>query len=629
MTEIGKIFNWVAKLKVLAVLAVLAMPMGAIAQGEAVAPLGYRAVDTGLVKYNHTQPRAAAKGTAISLPFFEDFTNTDFFPDTNKWIGRQVYINNNMAVNPISRGVATLDALGEDGLPYEKANKSVSRHCDSLTSQPIDLSSYTADDSVYFSFFYQPQGTGFDPQPNDSLMLYFRRSSSTSPWMRVWRVAGSALQPFRQVMIAVTDANFFNNEFQFRFVNKGSMNNTDDIWNIDYIRIGAGRNINDTTISDVAFTREPTQLLNDYTFMPYQQYMANAAGERAGQFESAIRNNNASAVNVNYGYTSREVFTNTPLSNGTGSVNIGGEAESGVSFPVYTNAVSQQAPNAAVTFENKFYLQATAETGSAENDTITGYQHFFNYLAYDDGTAEQSYFLNLFATLPGKIAIEHRLNVPDTLKGIAIYFGRQVPLAYQKYFSVVVYRDIAFGGGTDQVLYQEDFLVPSYLRQNSFWYYKFEQPVVLPAGKFYIGTIQPALSASDSLYFGLDVNRTANNHVYYNVLSEWKKSGLVGAVMMRPLFGNFFPSIVMGPVSKQAAQWDVTPNPATNKIRFNYNQQVGLARYSIIDVQGRTVMSGDVPGTDWLDIRDLEPGVYLVYFSTDGQNSTPRKIVKL
>src|SRR5690606_25280582 len=97
-----------------------------------------------------------------------------------------------------------------------------------------------------------------------------------------------------------------------------------------------------------------------------------------------------------------------------------------------------------------------------------GYQHFYNYLAYDDGTAEQSYFLNLFSTLPGKIAIEHRLNVPDTLKGIAIYFGRQVPLAYQKYFSVVVYKDIAFSGGSDNILYQEDFFVPAYLRQNSF-----------------------------------------------------------------------------------------------------------------------------------------------------------------
>lgn len=602
----------------------------ALAQGEGVAPLGYRPPDTALVKkYNTSTPRAASKGTAVSLPFFEDFTSTSFFPDTGRWTDRQVYINNNMAVDPVSRGVATFDALNEYGLPYETVNKGLVRFCDSLTSQPIDLSANSAADSIYFSFFYQPQGTGFDPQPNDSLMLFFRRASSTSPWVRVWRVPGSALQPFTQVMIPVTDANFFHNDFRFRFVNKASINNTDDNWNIDYIRMGTGRTINDTTVPDVAFTKEPTQLLNDYAFMPYQQYIANAAGEQATQFETAIRNNNTGAVTVDYGYTSREVFTNTPLSNGTGNTSIGGNAESGVSFPVYTNTVSQPAPNTAVTFENKFYLQATPDTGPTDNDTIAGYQHFYNYLAYDDGTAEQSYYLNLFSTLPGKIAIEHRLNVPDTLKGIAIYFGRQVPLAFQKYFSVVVYKDIAFGGGSDHILYQEDFLVPAYLSQNSFWYYRFEQPVVLPAGKFFIGTIQPALGASDSLYFGLDVNRTMDNHLYFNVLNEWTKSRLQGAVMIRPLFGDFFPSIVSGPAVKQRRTWDVIPNPATDKIRINYIAGQGKGKYTIKDVQGRTVVSGELHETEWINIQGLTPGVYMVHLSVDGQNTTPRKIVKL
>lgn len=616
---------------VMILLSLLTLHIGAMAQGEGVAPLGYRPPDTALVKaYNMSAPRQASKGTAVSLPFFEDFTSTNFFPDTVRWQDRQVYVNNNMAVDPISRGVATFDALDENGLPYEKSNRSLLRYCDSLTSQTIDLSTYTAADSLYFSFFYQPQGNGFDPQPGDSLMLFFRRASSTSPWVRVWRAEGSTVQPFKQVMIPITDANFFNNEFRFRFVNKASINNTDDNWNIDYVRLAAARNVNDTAVQDVAFTREPTQMLNDYTFMPYHQYMANAAGERAAQFESAIRNNNSNSVSVDYGYTSREVFSNTPLSSGAANTSIAGETESQVSFPVYTNTVSQPAPNSVVTFENRFYLQSTPQTGPTGNDTISGYQHFYNYLAYDDGTAEKAYYLNLFSTLPGKIAIEHRLNVPDTLKGVAIYFGRQVPLAYQKYFSVAVYSDIAIGGGSDKILHQEDFFVPAYLSQNSFWYYKFEQPVVLPAGKFFIGTIQPALGSSDSLYFGLDVNRTADNHVYYNVVSEWKKSSIAGAVMIRPLFGDFFPSIVNGPLARQRSRWDVLPNPATDKVRFNYNAENGVtAAYEVIDVQGRKILSGKVEGTEWVDIKALQPGVYFVYLAIDGQHSAPRKIIKL
>jgi len=631
-TVIGKRYTrFQLLLNMAGILLLMVICNNAMAQGEGVAPLGYRPHDTALVKnYYTTTPRAAAKGTAISLPFFEDFTSTNFFPDTNNWQDRQVYINNNMAVAPISRGVATFDALDASGLPYEKSNKNVVRYCDSLTSQPIDLSGYSAGDSLYLSFFYQPQGAGFDPQPSDSLMLFFRRASSTSPWVRVWRVAGSVVEPFKQVMIPITDTNYFNSDFRFRFVNRASINNTDDNWNIDYIRLGAGRNMNDTAVQDVAFTREPTQMLNDYTFMPYQQYIANAAGERATQLETAIRNSNLNGVTVDYGYTSREFFSNTPLSSGTANTGIGNNAESYVTFPTYTNTVSTPAPNSIVTFENKFYLRTTADTGPVENDTIRGYQHFYNYLAYDDGTAEKSYYLNLFSTLPGKIAIEHRLNVPDTLKGIAIYFGRQVPLAYQKYFSVTVYSDIAFGGGNDNVLYQEDFFVPAYLHQNAFWYYKFAQPVILPAGKFYIGTMQPALGSSDSLYFGLDVNRTADNHVYYNVISEWKKSGIQGALMIRPLFGDFFPSVVNGPVSQQRSKWDVMPNPATDKIRLNFNtHQGGRAAYKVTDVQGRTLLTGATQAGEWIDIQALQPGVYFVHLDINDQNPTPTKIIKL
>ncbi len=595
---------------------------------EGVAPLYYRPPVKAGVVYN-TQSRAAAKTTVVTLPFFEDFTGSSFFPDTSKWVDRKVYINNNMAVGAISRGVATFDAIDETGLPYETVNKNVLRYSDSLTSQTIDLSVYSAGDSLYFSFFYQPQGNGFDPQPEDSLMLYFKRASTTSPWTRVWRVAGSTLQPFKQVMIPVTDANMFHAGFQFRFVNKASINNSDDHWHVDYIRFAANRNMNDTLVDDIAFVAEPTFILKDYTSMPYHQFMANQAGERGTQHETSIRNNKQTAVNVDFGYDAREIYTNTPLNNGTGSISIPADTELPVSLPVYTNTVPVTIPNAAVAFENKYYLKSASGTGVAENDTITRVQLFHNYLSYDDGTPEKSYYLKLFTTLPGKIAIEHHLNVPDTLKGVAIYFGRQVPLPTQKFFSVAVYKDIAFAGGSDQLLHQEDFFVPSYAQQNSFWYYEFENPVMLPAGKFYIGTIHPALGASDSLYYGLDLNRTADNHVFYNVLNEWKASDVTGAVMIRPLFGEFYPSIITGPVTKRTHEWDVVPNPVMDKIKFNYNHVYGKAQYLIVDVRGQVVRQGIVPSSEWIRVSDLYPGIYMVHFKVDGYESTPRKIIKL
>lgn len=589
----------------------------------------YRVVPTDSVQVYGTNSGSAAKGTAVSLPFFEDFSYDSFFPDTAKWVDRKVYINNNMGVNPVTRGVATFDAIAENGLPYEKTFKTLLRYCDSLTSQDIDLSGFSAGDSVYLSFFYQPQGNGFDPQPEDSLMLYFRRANTTAPWTRVWRVAGSTLQPFTQVMVPVTDANMFHAKFAFRFINKASMNNSDDHWHIDYIKMDANRTINDTLINDVAFVQQPTFILNDYTYMPYHQFIANVNAERATDHETSIKNNTNGNVTVNYGYNATESVNGTNIGSGNGSVNIPANTETTVSFPVYTNTGTAPAKNEQATFENEFYLQQNGSTGPLQNDTITRLQHFHNYLAYDDGTAEKSYYLNLFATLPGKIAIEHRLNVDDTLKGMAIYFGRQVPLAYQKYFSLAVYKDIDIGGGTEQLLYQEDFIIPGYLQQNGYWYYKFEQPVPLQAGKFYVGTIQPALGASDSLYFGLDVQRTADNHVFFNVVDKWEQSSISGAVMMRPLFGDFFPSVINEHAQIKRSDWTIIPNPAKDRIRFKYNSSMGAATYTVTDISGRIMLQQEVGSSGWADISSLTPGIYIVNLSIDGKQSKPQTITKL
>lgn len=594
---------------------------------ERVGPLYYRVPTTNQSVQANKPSRSLGKGTAISLPFFEDFTDYDFFPDTSKWIDRKVFINNNMSVNPISRGVATFDGIDENGLPYEKSQKTVLRYCDSLTSQKLDLSIYAPSDSIYLSFFYQPQGNGFEPQPQDSLMLYFRRSNTTSPWTRVWRVAGTAVQPFTQVMIPIAEANFFHADFQFRFVNKASMSNADDHWHVDYIRIDRNRNMNDTAVNDIAYVQSPTPLLGDYTYMPYHQYIANAANERANQHQTAIRNNTDGNVNVNYGYTATN--NGNTIGSGNGSVSIGAKSEANISFPTYTSTPPAPVQNERITFEHKYYIQSGGNTGDRVNDTIVHQQHFHNYLAYDDGSAEKSYYLNLFATLPGKIAIEHRLNQPDTLKGVGICFGRQVPLAYQKFFSVVVYKDIDFNGGSEQILYQEDFFTPDYLQQNGFWYYKFEQPVVLQQGKFFIGTIQPALGASDSLYFALDEQRTGSNHVFYNVLNKWEQSTINGAIMIRPLFGQFFPSVVPTQATVKHGNWDVIPNPATDRIRFNYNQSKGDADYTIVDMHGRIIRQGMVEPSGWVDVKTLTAGTYVVYLTVDGQKSQPQTITKL
>ena len=574
----------------------------------------------------------ASKTTALTLPFFEDFTGTDARPDAAKWVEAQVYVNNTMCVGPVSRGVATFDALNAQGRPYDTLNNTNLLYADSLTTTVIDLSSYQASDNIYLSFFYQPQGNGFSPETSDSLMLFFLKN--TGDWVKVWAKEGTTLQPFTQVMVPVTDPAYFHAAFQFRFVNKASINTNDDVWNLDYIRMAANRNANDTAVNDLAFTENPGFLLNDLTYMPYRQFLANAGAERAAQIPVSIRNNYSSSQSVVFTFTAREKISNTPLYTANNNP-LTIPAKTDLQTPVnnYTNTIPAPGPYDKVVFENKFFLNSSPAGENKVNDSIVLDQVFDNYLAYDDGTAEKSYYLNLFPTLPGKVAVEYHLNQPDTLRGVAIYFGRQVPVATNKYFSVAVYSSITPNSPAETNVYQQDLFAPGYVDTvNHFYYYKFDTPVPLPSGIFYVGTTQPALSGSDSLYIGLDANRVTGNHLYYNVLDQWVSSTVTGALMIRPLLGQPISGTGVSNVAAPfAADWSVYPNPATSTLYFDRGKTARAAAYEITDMQGRLVQTGrlQAEGQSSADISSLLPGIYLVRLQQNGISGQPKKLVKL
>lgn len=570
------------------------------------------------------QKNTALKTTAISLPFFEDFTDNNIFPDAAKWIGNTVYINNTMGVNVISRGVATFDALNDKGGPYDSSNAFALLYADSLTSLPFDLSVHNPGDSLYLSFFYQPQGNGFPPEAQDSLMLYLK---SNNGWRQVWRKEGTTLQPFTQVMIPINDTVYFHNDFQFRFVNKASMNISDDVWNIDYIRFAANRTVNDTAVDDVAATAPPSGILIDYTSMPYRHFTADKSGESLTQHSFNVCNNTNGNQSLTTGYDAREITTNTPLFSGTASFNtIAPYAQQIYQYPLYNIGFSAGTYDKVI-FENKYY----ASRGSAEpkvNDTIIQNQVFDNYLAYDDGTAEKSIFLKQFTTLPAKLAVEYHLNQPDTLRGVAIYFGRQVPLASGKFFTLQIYKDIAVDGGSDDLLYEEQLLFPSYADTiNKFWVYKLETPQALPTGAFFISIMQPASSGSDSLYYGLDVNRTGSNHAYYNVLNVWESVTESGAIMIRPVLGAEITGTSANDVSKNRNNPKIYPNPVTDELYIETNNFRAM-KFEITDMQGRKLMRGNVSETCTLSVSHLASGMYFIHIFNDRQYGTTKKFIK-
>lgn len=570
-------------------------------------------------------PRIPRKTTALSLPFFEDFCQTSPLPNPERWSDRQVYVNNTMGVGSLSCGMATFDALNAQGQPYHQgSSNTLVLRADSLTSQPIDLSALTPADSLYLSFYFQPQGNGYYPETHDSLMLFFR---DTSQWVQVWSIPGRFLHDFSRVMIPVTEARYFHGEFRMRWINKASINTNDDHWNLDYILLDSGRNRGDTLIEDIAFTSPPTAFLADYTAMPYHQFLAAADQERAPTLEAPLRNHYGMAQSVQTTYQVEDTVSGQLVYQSPWQTEVLGPGQTSlVTYPGYSATLPAPPRHQSQVWAHRFFIQSQGG-GPQSNDTLVRHTHFGQYFAYDDGTAEQSYFLKLFPSLPGKLAIAYRLNQPDTLTGIAVYFGRQVPSAQNKFFSLVVYDRIQPGGAEDHSLYEQEFLQPGYLNTNQFYYYRFDEPVPLPAGEFYAGVTMPAMSNSDSLYFGLDIHRVADNHLYYNVIDRWVPSGIGGALMVRPVVGPFIPSGMDEEPIGVARSWDLFPNPVKQRTRVQFSWANSL-KFRIFDLYGRQILEGTLQSGDPLDLSALAPGTYLMRLEGGGKQWIPRRLVK-
>ena len=85
------------------------------------------------------QKQSVTKNRAVvNLPFFDDFSNYTGYPKAALWSDRQVFVNNTFPLYPPTIGVATLDALDENGMIYAHA-ETRPFGADTLTSNPIRL----------------------------------------------------------------------------------------------------------------------------------------------------------------------------------------------------------------------------------------------------------------------------------------------------------------------------------------------------------------------------------------------------------------------------------------------------------------------------------------------------------
>ena len=615
----------------------------------------------------------------ISLPFYDDFSVNTVYPTPLKWTDRYAFVNTDFAKYPPSVGVVTLDALDDKGALYPGAGQ-FQFQADYLTSLPIRLDSIFATekralnlgDSIYLSFYYQPQGRAISPpSSSDSLILEFHSpgdsiEESTSAgvikvprWTEKWSTNGGVQVDtfarinhnyFKRVMIPMTrsidSALYYKNGFQFRFRNlaKLSGNSQPDWrsngsqWNIDVVYLNYGRQLRDTVMEDVAFADIAPSMLINYESMPYRQYARNFDNEMKDTLSISIANLDNKNRNRTYRYLITKNSNSLPIAEYDGEpYTIAPYATDGyVTYGPWArppvNVFFPVSADEKIVFHITHILSTDPNPLYRSNDTIRFDQLFSNYYAYDNGTSEAGIGIN---GSPGSYAVQFKLNEKDTLRGMMIYFNPVVGGANQKIIDLQVWNDA--NGKPNQVIKTLGGVTPVYTSTaNEFNSYWFDTPVIIdqaafPGLRFYIGWTQTDV---ENLNVGFDRYKDSQTKRFYNVDGSWQMSDPVnyGSLMMRPIVGPENPVGIIKPTA--AERLAIRPNPITDGnliVRLPQswlNTPAGSVEYTIISATGSQVMTGAY--SELVNVSSLSPGFYILVLnnSTNGLKASGKFIIR-
>jgi hypothetical protein len=603
-------------------------------------------------KYNELKSKSLLKTPSIAdtltlgvRGLVEDFSYAGPYPDTAIWLDNYVFINRGFAKAPITIGAATFDGLNNNGYPYDfSATSTSSALADLLTSKPINLNFLTSD-SVYFSFYYQPQGNGNAPEYTDSLVLQFKSPGLANSFHNVWAKKGTTLSSsdstWKLVMIPITDTSYLKKGFQFRFKNYATLSGNTDHWSIDYVYLNKLRSKVDTAFNDVSFVYNGTPLLKNYSEMPWEQFKKS---ELRDTVTNLLRFNNVGTpIPVSYGHQITNDFSSSVLSNfiSGGTFNLlpyenthtytacdfaagclKRVAIDTTTLPFPGSGLISYPLTAPAQFKIKHFIGAS--NLNPQNDTLEMTQSFYSSYAYDDGTAENSVGLSTFH---GAMAEKFTTNKADSLQYIDIFFNPFLTNTSVYTFTLKVWADA--GGVPGTPIYVGSTAVsPSYggVSYNQFVRYKLDAPLYLVPGSYYFGFEQ---NTNQFLNIGLDKNNNTQNKVFYNVTGTWYSSPFNGSLMLHPVFGYYWEFTGVNDIaSKKSTTISVYPNPATDElfIKSSDGMLSDKTTYSVMDMMGRTIVETTLYNNS-IDVSNLKNGIYFIQIK-EGTEISTHKFIK-
>jgi hypothetical protein len=543
------------------------------------------------------------KGFPNDFLFFDDFSAENVFVNNNLWDFSSVKVTRNYAINPPSLGVATFDGLNEYGLARDFSVINSSAPSDTLLSKPIDLSGLSA---AFFMFYFQGKGLGETPEIQDKLVLEFFNGSF---WVEKWSSFGVAMLEFEKEVIIIDSAQYLTNDFKFRFRNYATISGNFDHWHIDYLVINELLNVSDTTeLNDVSFVYSSPSFLNRYYEMPWTHFLNNEATELKDSIDVILRNNSAS-VNVDFQfnvYENNSQIYHYPIIGVSRNVTILDYDTIG-NFS-FTNPPIDIQSNIFNSFEldsASFLVQYIIKTSNSDiknNDTLYHDQNFLSHFAYDDKSAESAYGIN---TNGAMLAYEFKLNRPDTLRAIQMYFPQMLDSVSDIPFKLTIWKDI---NGQGNVLYQQD-VYPVHTENGNYHTYYLDSLFQL-VGTFYVGWEQ---TTDDLLNIGLDKNNNANEYMYYNVGSGWLNSSYLGSWMIRPILSM---NQIVSNIPNKNNIYSVYPNPATHNLFIESTDNSNLI--SIYTLNGILIRKFKYNlNIIQIDVNDIASGAYILKISND------------
>jgi hypothetical protein len=595
----------------------------------------------------------------IDLPFMDDFSYAGPYPN-NKWLDKNVFVNNTMAIDPVSVGVATFDGLNEKG----RAHGGGYGKADFLTSAYLNMDPFNSNSNLHLSFYIEPQGLADAPGAGDSLVLEFKNSSGDWNTIDTFTNLNTPnTANFSFYTYPVNQNQYLFNGFQFRFTNYTLRSGNLDHWHLDYVRLAVGDGT--SFLTDIAFTEVPNPILKNYTSMPWWHFVANKSEEIPDEDsfneihmyshddeDQAITPTDVELIELETGTVildNIELFQ-TAFNFAPGFLNDDFPIPPSTTYPTFTNAINSAFPDNLkfLEFEKSYSINVDNEVVSLnpivkDNNVVRRTTIFDNYFAYDDGTAESG----IEATKKDvQLALKFHANVADSLKGVQFHFPHIFANTSTQNFTLKVWI-----GELDDTPEYEGFLqkpiyIDSYLDSlHGFTTYVLKDantgeltPLAIPEGDFYVGWQQVSnCGLNECIAVGTDKSKKDGmQNLYFDGFGfgiDWENvadadPSIEGTLMIRPIVGEGTPnaSSKTDRITKNT-ELNIFPNPTNGFLNIEIEEgNFDQFSYTLFDSVGK--MLGENQLTNQLDISHLQNGIYFIKIKNDQSNLViNRKII--